>query len=381
MSGQQPDVLPEQRIDETIFDGDFHIQIPIERLIERVDDPVIERKLENHGEPTGNTGGKKGAYASGHEQLIEGQSGATIHGQAYTTEDIVKAKEEMDLDYVLATPTPRGAFWGSARYPSMRKELIRAFNDYVIENVIDVGEGIYGSVMIPRWDPEASVDELDRVGSAKGVIGVSDWLSFEEPFGSIKYDPLLEKLVSLERPLMLHSAGEYLDRRSPLGEHFHSQTELSVSGTAFQAIGIVTNMIMTGVFDKYPDLDVLIQEAGTNWIPYIAYRTDEYYQVYGEDVMLSERLREMDQEYLQRMPSQYLFDNFYTTTQPIALPRSDQVADGLLTASRAEDMFVFSTDWPHGSLDTPKWVFENSAVDEDLRAAILYENAAELFGL
>jgi predicted TIM-barrel fold metal-dependent hydrolase len=53
-------------------------------------------------------------------------------------------------------------------------------------------------------------------------------------------------------------------------------------------IAYVRDIIMTVVFDKFPELDVVIQEAGTHWIPYLAYRTDEYYQIDFEEVKLVE---------------------------------------------------------------------------------------------
>jgi predicted TIM-barrel fold metal-dependent hydrolase len=137
----------------------------------------------------------------------------------------------------------------------------------------------------------------------------------------------------------------------------------------------VVNMVMTGVFDKFPGLDVVAQEAGTHWIPYLAYRTDEYYQIDSEDVKLAERLYDQDQEYLERLPSEYIFDNLYVTTQPIALPpRADHV-EAMLTLTRAADMFMFSTDWPHNALDTFDWITDTRGIDDDLRASILYENA------
>jgi predicted TIM-barrel fold metal-dependent hydrolase len=135
---------------------------------------------------------------------------------------------------------------------------------------------------------------------------------------------------------------------------------------------------MTGVFDKFPDLDVVVQEAGTHWIPYLAYRTDEYYQIDSEDVKLAERLYNRDQEYLERLPSEYIFENMYVTTQPIALPpRADQV-EAMLTLERAADMFMFSTDWPHNAMDATDWLFDAPAIDADLREHIFHDNAASV---
>lgn len=379
MVAQSVDSPTEDAASHHIFDGDFHLQVPMEKLHPYIEDKGVAAKVEEYGYPVKANPALNGGYASGNTQKIAGSAGATTHGVALTTEDVTGVMEEMGTDSVLITPPPDGPF-GSGRYPVVLEELIRAYNDYLLDRVVDPDAGVYGSIMFPRWDMEAAVTEVERVGTADGILSASDWIAFNELFGSSRYDPLYDALTEHDLPLLLHSGGEWPQRRDPIAEHFETLTEQLLAGFAYPTVGNVINMIMSGVFDKYPDLNVLMQEAGVNWIPLVAYRADELYQVYGKDVDITERVHELGQETIHRMPSEYLFENFYVTTQPIAMPKNARITASQLEVCHAKETFVFSTDWPHGSVDSPSWVVEHRGIDEDVQTAIYHENAENLFG-
>lgn len=88
-----------------------------------------------------------------------------------------------------------------------------------------------------------------------------------------------------------------------------------------------------------------------------------------------------DDKYLERRPSEYLRENIYLTTQPLALPRGSGWARDLLDLSMADDMFTYSSDWPYQTLDPPTWFYTSRAFDEELREFILHENAEEILNL
>ena len=140
-------------------------------------------------------------------------------------------------------------------------------------------------------------------------------------------------------------------------------------------------MILSGVFDKYPDLNVVLEEEGHWWVPFLRYRLDEFYEMHPDDIILQPRKHEMGERRLERKPSEYIRNNIYVTTQPMA-PR-ERVSDTkqMLEQSMAEDTFLYSSDWSHQTLDPATWAFNNPAFDDNLRKAILHENAEEIFGI
>jgi len=354
-----------------IIDTDFHLQLPLEELNQYVNDPMLREKLENHGPPREPILGWKGGYATDSDESAE-----TFHGVAIDREEIGEVIDDLGLDAVLVNPGTHVPF-AAARYPTLKNILLRAYNDYILDHIVDVNAGIYAAMVVPSWDAQLGVKELDRVGSEAGIVGAQGFFSKMRPWGAVENDPIFEELIALDLPLLLHPLG-ITGRFDPISDTMRTWPELQVVGVGHNLMANVVNLVMRGVFDKFPELNVVVQEAGTHWIPYLAYRTDEYYQIDSEDVKLTERMYERDREYLDRMPSEYIFENMYVTTQPIALPPRKDHIEAMLTLNRAEEMFMFSTDWPHNAMDPTDWLYDTPGVDSDLRKRIFHENALEV---
>lgn len=377
----QPDqtLVHDQAAEEYIIDADFHLHMPPENLYPYVEDKAILRKLEVNGPPPFGGTWPKTAYSRKPESATE-ESWAARHGGAYTTEDIREVMERMGTDATVVTPGTNAPL-GRGMYPRVSNELARAYNDYVLEEVVDVSQEIYATLFIPHWDVESAVKEIDRVGSEPGLVAGQNWLTTPNLWGDYEYDPIFEKLVEHDLPLQLHikklSRGPQLRRLSMI-----SQTEKLVASDGYSLLANVINMIMTGVFDDFPELDVILQEAGTLWIPWIAWRADDLYQSNPEDLQLGPRFHDKGEKYLDRLPSEYLFDHFKTTTQPISLeqvkPKSH--VQKLLDVCHAKDMFLYSSDWPHGTTDPVDWIF-NLSLDDETRENITHGNAQDILRL
>ena len=356
----------------TVIDTDFHLEIHSpDPLKPYIDDERVREKMK-WGMPKADLGGWVSNYSHGTK------SSTVTHGQPMNTAEIAQVMEELALNAIVVIPGLVNLATG--RYPAVKTELARAYNDYLLDNVINPDEGIYGSIVAPQWNPEAAVAELDRVGDERGVVGAQAWYGPNELLGGTKFDPFIEELVSQDLPWLVHGAG--FDKQFDVhGASKHSYVEAFAMDWSHSAMLNITNMIFSGMLDKFPDLNVVIQEAGISWIPFVALRSDEMYQHYSGDLQLTPRLMEMGQKYLNRMPSEYLFDNFYFNTQPIALPSGPKHSKAFLEMCRAEDTITFASDFPHHTLDAADWVLENPGIDENLQRRLLSETAAEVFDI
>src|SRR3990172_1158264 len=135
------------------------------------------------------------------------------------------------------------------------------------------------------------------------------------------------------------------------------------------------SMIMQGLFDKYPQQKVLLQEGGTWWTIEFMLRMDDFYLDHPGDIQLVERKLESGEKFLRKLPSEYLFEHFRFATQPIYKPKSLQHFAWLLELSHAEEVLIYSSDWPHVTFDPPNWVFESSAISPEMAERILSGNA------
>jgi predicted TIM-barrel fold metal-dependent hydrolase len=132
--------------------------------------------------------------------------------------------------------------------------------------------------------------------------------------------------------------------------------------------GAMSEIVHTGVFDRFPKLKMVGVEVQAGWVPAVlAWWDDRYW-----------RNRTMAQCKLKKMPSQYFRDNWLVTF----------IIDRFGVKNR-EDIGVknmmWSTDYPHHGNDWPysrkviKDMFDG--IPEEEKHAIICGNAMELYGL
>lgn len=365
--------VPEEAFDEYIVDMDFHVNPMEDELLAYVEDDRALEKLTTEFGTTPVMGKWDAAYA-----IPSGEEGLFTQGRAEYAEDVKQACEMIAVDEPIVNAGINNL--NLQHHPVLKNAVVQAANDYMLDNFAD--QGVSTSMLIPKWDPEYAVEEIDRVADEDNIVAAYSWFDPKVPWGNEQFDPVFEKLVENDLPLLLHGSLSYWPQHSYIGDDMLTWTE--VLGFDWPIHGMVNtvNMIMRGVFDRFPDLNVVFQEAGHWWVPFLRYRMDEFYEMHPEDVKVTPRKMESGERYLQRTPSDYLRDNIYLCTQPFALPRNSGEASSMLDLSLAEDMFIYSSDWPHQTLDPPTWFYTSRAFDDDdLRTSILSGNAEEILRL
>ncbi len=363
--------VPDEAYETEIVDLDFHVN-PMEEDLQRYveDERALDRLTTEFG-MTPIPDKWDAAYA-----IEEGNEGLFTQGRAEVADDVRQACESLAIDHPVVNAGINGL--PQQHHPVLKNAVLQAGNDYMLDHFVD--EGIYTALSVPKWDVDRALDELDRWGDESGVVAAYSWYDPREPWGAAKFDPVFERLESLDLPLLLHGSLAFWPQHSYVGDNMLTWTEILGFDWPIHGMLNAVNMIMSGVFDRFPDLNVNFQEAGHWWLPFARYRMDEFYEMHPEDVKITPRKFEAGDRYLERSPSDYLRENVTVCTQPMALPRNVGEARDLLSLSMAADTFVYSSDWPHQTLDPPTWFFTSRAFrdDPELRDAILSENAYEI---
>ncbi|WP_459890922.1 amidohydrolase family protein [Halostagnicola bangensis] len=343
-----------------------------DQLIQYVKDDVAREKLSTEFGMLPRKAKSDAAYA-----IPGGNEGLFTQGKAEVAEDVKLAADKFAIDEPIVNiglnnvPTQHN--------PVLKNSIVQAANNFALDTVIP--EDLYCLMMVPQWDPERAAEEIRRVGDEDGFIGAYGWFGPFALFGEERFDPMFEALVEHDLPLVLHGSLSMWPQNTPVGDNMLSWTEmLGLDWPVFAQVN-VANMIMSGVFDKFPDLNVVIEEGGHWWIPFLRYRLDEFYEMHPDDIIIQPRKHKMGEPRLRRKPSEYLRDNIYVTTQPMAPPERSRDTEQMLEQSMAADTFLYSSDWPHQTVDPATWAFTNPAFDEDLSNKILHENAEDLFGI
>jgi predicted TIM-barrel fold metal-dependent hydrolase len=134
---------------------------------------------------------------------------------------------------------------------------------------------------------------------------------------------------------------------------------------------VVTNLILSGMFDRHPDLQMVSVESGCGWIPFIL-ETLDYEMAENAPADLAR---------LAKPPSEYFRSNLYATFWY----ESTREKLPALVEAVGEDRIMFETDFPHPTCLYPRPVEraqeKMAGLSPQARAKILGENARRLYRL
>ena len=304
--------------------------------------------------------------------------GQGAHGTASTGADVIAVLDEFAIDTVILNPgynRPMAIF-----NEPVLAAISAAHNDYLIEKVFPVSPRIRANIMVCQRDPFMAAAEIRRVAHHKQFAGVfTEFSALYEQYGNAKFDPVFDAMKEFGLVLTVHSGGWFL-HHTPLWNGARTWMELFGNAPAGNAMAHLAAMIAQGLFDKYPDQKVLYQEGGLWWLPDFMLRMDDFYLSAGGDIALVERKLESGERFLRKLPSEYIDSNVRFSTQPITIPRDQKHFAALLDMCHARDVFCYSSDWPHQTLDPANWVVENpTCIDEAMQKRILSGNARALY--
>jgi 4-oxalmesaconate hydratase len=161
--------------------------------------------------------------------------------------------------------SPRPYHQGHSMQPSrLVHAWIQANNDVIAQTVRlhpTRFAGVAGLPITPGAPVTDSFDELHRTVDDLGFVGVTvnpdptEGLGTHPAMGDPYWFPLYEKLVELDVPVHVHSAGCYSERET-YSEHFITEESIAI-----------LSMLRGDVFDTFPDLRVMISHGGGS-VPY-----------------------------------------------------------------------------------------------------------------
>ncbi len=305
-----------------------------------------------------------------------------VHAGAHDPKERLKVLDECGIDHQVIYPSTiglGGQGLSSVGDPVLQRLAVEVYNDYMAEIQAESGNRLLPMPLMPAYSIEECVREAKRVHSLglRGVNMTSDPQDLGAPdLASPEWDPFWEACSDLELPVHFH-IGASLTAMTFYGKYpWESQkpsTKLAIGGTML-FIGnarVVINLILSGVFDRHPDLQTVSVESGLGWIPFI---------LEAIDYEMNENAK-ADLAALKKAPSEYFRTNMYATYwfegERNKLPA--------LVEAIGDDRIMFETDFPHPTCLYPNPLESVRAKMEQLpiesQRKIYGENARKLYKL
>jgi predicted TIM-barrel fold metal-dependent hydrolase len=209
--------------------------------------------------------------------------------------------------------------------------------------------------------------EIDRVGGHPGFVQVFLPVRSEAPYGNRRYLPIFEAAARHDLVVSLQFGGA--PGNPPTGAGWPSYYIEEYVGMAQVFQTQVLNLIVEGVFDRFPNLRMALVEGGWTWLPSLMWRIDKDWKGLRREVPWNTKV-----------PSEYIWERIRLTLQPLdAAPDPRQMLQ-IIDQLGSDELLMFSTDYPHWHFDSPEEAIP-AGLPETTRRKIMSENARALYGL
>ena len=268
---------------------------------------------------------------------------------------------------------------GSVGDPELRKLCIEIYNDAMAEMGDESGGRFIGMPVLPAWDIDSCVKEAERCAGIglRGINMTTDPQDLGSPdLAHRDWDRLWEVCADLHLPVHFH-IGSSNTAMDFFGKYFWpSQDEYvkpAIGGAMLfiNSARVLINATFSGVFDRFPKLQMVLVESGIGYIPFML------------ETMDYELLENAPAQYaaMSKKPSEYFKSNWYATfwfeeNQGDLQNMIDKIGD---------ERILFETDFPHPTCLYPSplntMAEKMNGLRTETRRRIMGENAAKLYRL
>jgi predicted TIM-barrel fold metal-dependent hydrolase len=252
--------------------------------------------------------------------------------------------------------------------PEAANEMLRIYNDFMHDFCSHYPDREIGLACLPYSDINAAAAEVRRVAK-KGMKGVELSCSWHmTPMWHPMWDPLWEAVNETQLPLHFHTFPS-VDPELRKQYELPIQRRMTYAGLClFQmTLGqILSSMMGAAVFERFPNIRMVMGESGIGWIPYVLDRMDFEFKDQYQDLKLK------------LLPSEYWRRQCKATFQ------YDRVGTKLIEEMGVETL-MWGSDYPHPDgvwPESKKYIEDQfSHLPADIVYKMTCENAGKFYGL
>ena len=246
-------------------------------------------------------------------------------------------------------------------------DVAREINDYVADAVGRYPDRLGGFAVVPSSEPDDAAKELARAKDELGLVGTMiNGTTGGRFLDDLYFQPMLEAAARLKMPVYLHPAVPLPVVFEAYYKGFDPQIEYLL-GTGFWGWHSETaihtlRMILGGVFDRVPELQLIIGHMGEG-LPFMLDRIAD--------------LSKFMPTSLERPIADYFKHNIHITTAGVFSFPALLCSMMVLGADR----IMFSVDYPYCANESGAAFLEAAAISPTDKELIAHGNAEALLGL
>ena len=273
----------------------------------------------------------------------------------------LKVMDECGIDFAQVSLTTPGAEYFE---PEAGKKIAGIYNDILIEAIKKHPDRFGAYMALYPEDVEWSLKEIDRCAEG-GMFGWSTLSNFNGKYlDDPKYFPILEKLASLKMPVYLHPNFCIWKEVTEFGYCLNGPS----LGFTMDTQLLYMRMIHRGIFDKLPDLKVIMGH-NCEGMGFFKNRMDTAWRQGGGQPSAAIGVT------LKHEPSYYLDKNTWGTTSG----NYSQIALKATIDAMGKEKVMLGTDFIYedikGMVD---FIGDNEDLSQEEKECILFKNAEAL---
>jgi predicted TIM-barrel fold metal-dependent hydrolase len=368
-----------------VISGDGHVETPPDGWLARIPEKYRDRAPRLIRLPDGSDGWLVEGQPMLHNgQNIKGRGPVKFANASYFNADGTRREgagdpiqrlHEQDMDgidaEVLFAPVFVARFIESISDKDVYRSIVQAYNGWLIEEYCSVApDRLIPNALIPVSGLDHAVAELHRAKE----LGFKSIQLQQYPNGTgapkPEDDRFWETALSLGLALSPHlNFGGVVWRGDPRSDTSQWSAEAAMSQhTPSSPAATLAQMIVHGVFDRFPELRFYFAEVNCAYIPGMLYYMDRNYHEFNDWFNVS----------LKKEPSEYILEHsMFGMVRDVPMLHMGHLVP--------LDHFVWGSDFPHSVGTFPsseRFIKEAFAgMDEGLKRKILVTNICEHIGL
>ena len=372
--------------DYSVISSDSHIFEPADLWTSRIEPKfkdraphMVHREEDNtdwwvcdgvQGVSGASGGGQSGKRFEEPETLSLAGSVDQIRPGGYIPEDHVKDLDIDGVDADILYPTNALLLY-AVPDGQLLTAMLNAYNDWIAEFCKAIPSRLKGIAALNVDDVQQSVKELQRCHKM-GLVGamITVYPTEDRPYALPEYEPLWAAAQDLGMPLSLHIGTNRAGPADPLKDVENVSAPALVNVDYWVRMSL-SHMIFSGVFERYPKLQVGSIEMELSWVPHFLDRLDYTYTqrppsrewyTFKEDVL----------------PSDFFHQNVFVSFQEDNLGVQLRHHIGV-------DNLAWGADYPHaeGTFPRSRQILEEILGDctDEEKAKIAGGNIAKIYHL